>query len=451
MSAHGGPPSIAELARGALALAGVVAARLALERFGHHLDHAHVGAGPLFSLGFLVIAGHVCGGIAAFMRLPRLTGYLLAGLAAGPQGAGFLDSHDVKALTLVNTLALALIALQAGAEITLPVLRRTWLSVAASALAQVLIVVPGMALVFWALSSAVPFTAGLAPGALLAVAFLWGTLAFTRSPSVTLAVLGETRAKGPLADWSIGIVVVVDVLILPLFAAVLGVTRSQILGDQLNLGMLTNIGHELFASFAAGVTFGLMVGLLFRFVDKERVLVLVVLSYGVTALCVYLGYDTLFVFVVAGFVAMNLTRSGPALIAASETTSGTVMIVFFATAGAKLDLAALYALWPVVLALFFARIAFSVVAAKIGHRLAHDPPTVRKNAWLVLVSQAGVTIGLATVAGEALPGLGAKLASLCVAVVALNELFGAALTKWALMRAGEIPGDAPKHDAPAAA
>jgi Kef-type K+ transport system membrane component KefB len=245
-----------------VALGCVVAARLALERFDFQLDAGHSGAGPLFSLGFLIVAGHVCGGIAAFARLPRLTGYLLAGLAAGPQGAGMFDTHDVKALTLVNTLALALIALQAGAEITLPVLRRTWWSVGASAIAQVLLVIPGMAVVFWALSSWVPFAAELAPGALIAIALLWGTLAFTRSPSVTLAVLGETRAKGPLADWSIGIVVVLDVLILPLFALVLAMARSQLLGDPVSLGMLTHIGQELFASFAAGVTFGLLVGVL---------------------------------------------------------------------------------------------------------------------------------------------------------------------------------------------
>ncbi len=442
MSGHGRPPSIAELTRGMLALACVVGVRLVLERIG-----VSGGAGPLFALGFLIVAGYVCGGIAAFLRLPRLTGYLLAGLAAGPQGAGLIDAHDVKALLLVNTLALALIALQAGAEITLPVLRRTWWSVGASAIAQILIVIPGVAAVFWALSSSVPFTSGLSTGALVAVALLWGTLAFTRSPSVTLAVLGETRAKGPLADWSIGIVVVLDVLILPLFAGMLGMAKSQLLGDELKLGLLSHIAHELFASFAAGVTFGLVVGVLVRFVERERVLVLVVLSYGLTALCAYLGYDTLFVFVVAGFVVMNLTRSGPALVTASETTSGVVMIVFFATAGAKLDLAALYALWPVVLALFFARIAFSVVAAKIGHALARDPAPVRKNAWLVLVSQAGVTIGLATLVADSLPGLGGKFASLCIAVVALNELFGAALTTWALGRAGEIPRDpAPAHE-----
>ena len=160
MSAHGGPPSMKELLRGVVALACVVGVRLLLERIG-----VTGSAGPLFALGFLIVAGYVCGGIAAFVRLPRLTGYLLAGLAAGPQGAGLLDVHDVKALMLVNTLALALIALQAGAEITLPVLRRTWWSVSASAIAQILIVIPGVAAVFWALSSSVPFASGLAPGA----------------------------------------------------------------------------------------------------------------------------------------------------------------------------------------------------------------------------------------------------------------------------------------------
>ncbi|MCC7074083.1 MAG: cation:proton antiporter [Deltaproteobacteria bacterium] len=443
MSAHGAAPSVQELVRGVVALACVVGVRLLLERIG-----VPGSAGPLFALGFLVVAGYVCGGIAAFLRLPRLTGYLLAGLAAGPQGAGLIDSHDVKALMLVNTLALALIALQAGAEITLPVLRRSWWSVSASALAQLAIVIPGVGLAFWGLSSTLPFTEGLSTTGMLVVALLWGTLAFTRSPSVTIAVLAETRAKGPLTDWSIGIVVLLDVLILPIFAIVLGVTKSELVGDELHLDMLATLGHELFSSVAAGVTLGLAVGALLRFVDRERVLVLVVFSYGVTALCTYLGYDTLFVFVIAGFVVMNLTRSGAPLMSATESTSGIVMIVFFATAGAKLDLAALYALWPAVLALVVARVVASVIAARVGHALAKDPAPVRSNAWLVLVSQAGVTIGLATIIADSLPGVGSGFASLCIAVVALNTIVGAALTKWALARAGEIPQDAPGHDKP---
>lgn len=433
MSGHGARPGPLELLRGLASLALVVGGWLALDRLG--IVNGHGGA--LFALGFLVLAGTVGGALAAVVGLPRLVGFLIAGLVAGPAGLGFIDVKEVKALSLLNALALALISLQAGAELTLPVLRRTWKSVGLSAVAQVLLVIPTMAVVFWLARPWIPFARELPSAAVVGLAVVWGTLAFVRSPAVTLAVLGEMRAKGPLTDWSLGVVVLLDVLILPLFTIAVGVARTQVLGDAFDPRDLLAMGHELFASFAAGVTVGLIAGTLFRVITTERILLLVVLAYGVTALTGYLHYDTLFVFMVAGCVASNLTRAGPALIGTSETTSSAVMIVFFATAGAKLDLAALLALWPVVLVLFGARVVFTWISAKVGHRLARDPPVVRQNGWLVLVSQAGVAIGLATVAADALPGIGPKLASLVVAVVALNEVFGATLMKWAISRAGE--------------
>lgn len=436
MSGHGARPTPVEVLRSAVALALVVGAWIALERLGLVRGHG----GPLFALGFLVIVGTVGGVVAGFVGLPRLVGYLIAGLLAGPAGVGFIDPKEVKALSLINALALALISLQAGAELTVPVLRRTWRSVGFSAVAQVLLIIPLMALVFWLARPLIPFTHDLSASATLGLAVVWGTLAFVRSPAVTLAVIGELRAKGPLTDWSLGVVVALDVLILPLFAAALGVARTQVLGEAFDPSDLLAIGHELFASFAAGISFGLLVGVLFRWISSERVLLVVVLAYAVTALTGYLHYDTLFVFMVAGCVASNLTRAGPALIATTETTSSVVMIVFFATAGAKLDLAALIELWPVVLLLFAARAALTWLSVGLGHRLARDPPVVRKNGWLVLVSQAGVAIGLATLAADALPGIGRALASLVVAVVALNEVLGATLTKLALARAGEARG-----------
>jgi Kef-type K+ transport system membrane component KefB len=268
---------------------------------------------------------------------------------------------------------------------------------------------------------------------------------------VTLAVLGETKAKGPVADWALGIVVLLDVVVLPVFAIALSVAKGQLLGDPFEASALLTLGHELFASMAAGVTFGLVVAGLLRVITSERVLMVCAIAYGVTALCQYLHYDTLLVFVVAGFLVTNLTKQGPPLIETSDKTSAAVMVVFFATAGAKLDLEALLKLWPVAIALFAARIVFALVSAKIGHAIAKDPPVVRKNAWLGLVSQAGVTIGFATIAGDALPVIGPPLASLAIAVVGLNELVGAALFKWSLVRAGEVPKSASGEAATGAA
>jgi Kef-type K+ transport system membrane component KefB len=434
VSGHGARPSVASLAQGLVAVAVVAAALTMLRR----AQLVGVEGDALFALGFLVVAGAVAGSLAAMFGLPRLTGNLIAGILAGPQGFAIVTAHDVKSLGLLNALALALIALQAGAEITLPTLAKVWKGVFSSAVFQVALVIPLAGGAFFLAAPHVPFLHDLPTPAVAALAFVWGSLQFCRSPSVTMAVISETKAKGPLSDFMLGIVVALDVLLLPIFAAALMVARTQVLGQELDLTELLLLGKDLFASFAAGVTFGLVLALLFRF-TKEQILVVIVVSYFVTWMCDYLRYDTLLVFVVAGFIVTNLTRFGKELVDASDKTSAGVMVVFFATAGAKLDLMSLKQLWPLALAFFFVRVAATIVSARIGHRVAKDPDVVKKNAWLGLVSQAGVTIGLAVVASDALPGIGKPFASLAIAVVGINELVGAVLMKWGLQRAKEIP------------
>lgn len=403
---------------------------------------------PLFSLGFLVIAGTALGSAAAFFRLPRLTGYLVAGLLAGPQGTGFLAASDVKSLSLINALALALIGLQAGAELTVASLRRTWRSVTSSSLMQTVVVVPTMAGLFVLVAPQMPFVAELPAAAVRAIALLWGVLSLTRSPAVTLAILGETKAKGPVAEHALGVVVLLDVLALPLFAAAMAVGRGQLVGHPFEPAVFAQLAHELFASVCAGVTFGLVIALLWRVVTKERVLMLVVVSYAVTALSTWLHYDTILVFVVAGFVVMNLTQLGHELVETSQRTSSGVMIVFFATAGAKLDLQALRELWGVVLLFFCIRAVVTWVACQLGHRLARDPPVVTRYGFSAFVSQAGVTIGLATIVADSLPGVGKDLSTLAIAVVGLNELVGPVIFSWGLRRAKETEGTASADSPP---
>ncbi len=401
--------------------------------------------GGVFALGFLIVAGSVAGQLAASVKLPRITGYLIAGLLSGPHGFALFDAHAVKDLSLINGLALALIALLAGAEITTTILRRTWRSVLVSSLAQIALTALPMAAVFYFLAPRMEFTKGLSTQAIIALAGVWGVIALSRSPSVTLAILGETKAKGPVAQQSLGVVVLLDVLVLALFSFAMAFARAGILGAPIESERFVELGKELFASVAAGTTFGLFIALWFRFFTSERILFVVVVGYGITAFTAWFHYDTLLVFVVAGFVVMNLTRFGGELVATSERLATAVMVVFFATAGAKIDLDALRSLWRVALLLVVLRIVFTFVSTAVASRIARDPPIVRKWAGFSLVSQAGVTIGLATLVADSLPQVGTALASLTIAVVGVNELLGPIAFKMALSRAGEIP---PPSDQP---
>jgi Kef-type K+ transport system membrane component KefB len=140
----------------------------------------------------------------------------------------------------------------------------------------------------------------------------------------------------------------------------------------------------------------------------------------------------------AGFVVSNLSAQGPKLLNAVQATGSIVFVVFFATAGAHLDLPLLARLWPVALALAGGRIAITLAAHYIGSALAKDEPVIRRWGWAPLISQAGLTLGLSAVVEAAFPSFGPAFRSLVIATVAINEIIGPIVFKAVLERTGEV-------------
>ena len=59
----------------------------------------------------LVLTFALVGGrIASFIKLPRVTGYLLTGLLLGPPITGFLTKQDVSHFHFISEIALGIIA-----------------------------------------------------------------------------------------------------------------------------------------------------------------------------------------------------------------------------------------------------------------------------------------------------------------------------------------------------
>jgi Kef-type K+ transport system membrane component KefB len=111
--------------------------------------------------------------------------------------------------------------------------------------------------------------------------------------------------------------------------------------------------------------------------------------------------------------------------------------VFFATAGAHLDLPLLAQLWPIALVFFLVRLFATVLASKLTSRLAHDDAAVRGYGWAPLISQAGLTLALSHTIEREFPNLAAGMRALVIATVAINEILGPVLFKYALERCNE--------------
>ncbi len=396
--------------------------------------------GVIAAIGFLLLAGMLAAELFEMVGLPHLTAYIVVGVVAGPYVLHLVDHETVIRLQAVNTLALALIALAGGAELRIDLLRPLVGSLSIATAIQCAIGTLGMAALFFACSGFLPFTQGLPFRALCGVALLWGVLAIVRSPSATLGILAQLRPEGPLARFSLAFVMSSDIVSAILLTLGMAVARPLIEpGAGFSFSDVGALGHEILGSITLGTTLGLLLALYLWLVSGQLLLVLIALGFGLTEGLRYLHFDPLLAFLIAGFVVANLSSQGDKLLRAIEQTGSLVFVVFFATAGAHLDLLLLQKLWPVALVLCGTRAAITWFAHRIGSRLANDPPIVRRWGWAPLVSQAGLALGMAAVIEHAFPGFGPGFRALAIATVAINEMAGPVLFKLALDRSGEVP------------
>jgi Kef-type K+ transport system membrane component KefB len=402
------------------------------------VPEVHGGLWTITAIGFLLLAGTLTSEIIEPIGLPHLTAYLIAGIAAGPHALRLLDEQTVKSLSPVNTLALSLIALAGGAELDLKTVRKGARSLVWATLVQCVLVLVLMSALFFAARPIIPFTRSIGPGAMVGVAVLWGALAVTRSPSATLGILSQTHAHGPLATFTLAFVMASDVVVVILLAAAMGIARPLIdPSASFSINAFVTLGHSLFGSVALGTTLGLFIAAYLRLVNRQMLVVLLVLGFGASTVLDYLQFDALLTFMVAGFIVRNMSSQGHKFLSYIGKTGSVVYVVFFATAGADLDVPLLRGLWPVALVLAGARSLVTWCGALIASRLANDTPLLRRWSWSGLVSQAGLALGLATIVSREFPSIGTPFRALAIATVAVNEMVGPVLFKFALDRAGE--------------
>ena len=286
----------------------------------------------------------------------------------------------------------------------------------------------------------IPWVSGLEWGGVLLVGLLFATMLTVNSPMVTIALLSETGASGPVAKTTLGTVLVADVVVilsLPEPRAGPGRPGRGRLGAA-HPGRGALPGGQPLHLWRAVVVAGI-VGLYLRFVKLELVLFAVVVVFATDAAARAMHFELLLSLVVAGFLVENvpLVRAEP-LVATLHAMGWPVFVVFFALAGVELPIGDFFRLWPVVTVFVLLRALGIWVAGRVGARVGGAEESVRQYAWTGLLSQAGVALGLAAVAAERFPHLGAALQATVVGVITLNQTLGPVLFRRALDRSGEV-------------
>ena len=218
---------------------------------------AFPGAEVAVLIGFILLIANVTGSLAASAGLPRLTGYLIVGILAGPSISGLVSVEAVEELALIDSFALALIALMAGGELKLSRLRPHARNILYVTLVVTAVVWGGMTVLIVLISPLVPFLSALPFSGTLAVGLILGIWAANSSPDLTVAVIEETHASGPLADVVLGVTIVKDVVVIVLFTLTMALVAPLLNpGEQLNSHALVELAREVGGALVLGAGLG---------------------------------------------------------------------------------------------------------------------------------------------------------------------------------------------------
>lgn len=398
------------------------------------------GAEVTLDLGFLLLASFIGGQVAGRLGLSRVTGYILVGLVIGPSLLGFLDDARADALGPFSELAIALIAITAGGELNLRALRGSGRWLASIAVVQTVVIA---ALVFGAvlaLRGVLPFTAGRPGSLVVVVALIFASVAVASSPSVAIAVITDTKSRGPVSTTVLGVTVVKDVVVIVLFAVALAVAYDILEPGGAGQGAVArDVTREIGGSLLVGGLAGVAIAAYLRWVGLHLVLFTVAVAWVLMETAAALDLELLLLGLSAGFVLENLVPSeGSRFVGAVEAASMPLYAVFFGLAGARVHLFELADVWMWAGVLIAVRAAGILVGTRLGARLGGAPEVVRRASWPAFISQAGVALGMVELVSHEFPTWGAELRGFFVGMVAVHELVGPVAAKWALDRAGEV-------------
>ena len=406
----------------------------------------------LVTFGLVSLASHRIGKWFTAIRLPYITGYLAVGALAGGFVLDILPKGVDTDLRFIDEIALGLIAFVAGSELFIAELReriRTIISISTGVTLVGLIVI-GSAVGL--LASVASFGDGLSRSEILAIAVLGGTVLLALSPPSTIAVIKEVGARGRFTTTILSVTVVMDVIVVIAFA-----TAASVVGAILGDGGLSLIFIPILVlDLALAVAVGFLLGKAFAFILKWRLprlavaAVVLAAGYGVYELAdlvshwssTELGFkiyvEPLLTTLVAGATVANFSTQRNTFDNVLHRVAPAVYVAFFTLTGLSLKLDTLLAVLPVAGVLFLVRVASIAVGASLGARAAGESAPIATRGWMAMITQAGIALGLAREAAIQFPTLGDGFATLIVAVIVLNEIFGPMLLKFVLGRVDEV-------------
>jgi Kef-type K+ transport system membrane component KefB len=413
----------------------------------------------LFSISLALVAGLLISRVVKPLKLPAVTGYLIAGILIGPYCLGQLNlpegfdvigmlhtTEGVEQLGIISKVALGFIAFAIGTEFEIKNLKKigkqaTVVGILQAVVTMIVVDAALIGLHFILGEDKLP----------LSVAIILGAIATATAPAATLMVVKQYKARGPLTDILLPVVALDDAVGLVAFAVSFGVARALQSGKVDLISMLVEPLIEVIGSLILGA----LMGALFTWVESffksnsKRLclsLTFVLMSVSLSMLKfsiggVHVGFSSLLVCMMLGTVFCNICKHADELMEKTDKWTMPIYILFFVLSGAELELSVLTS--GIVVLIGAVYILFRSLGKYVGAfssaKMTGCNENIVKYLGVTLLPQAGVALGMSITVKEIMGAAeGSLVRNIILFSVLIYELVGPMLTKIALTKAGDI-------------
>lgn len=391
-------------------------------------------------VGIILLGALVGGEIAHVIKLPKITGYILAGIALNPRLVPIIPQDFTDHTEFITNLALAFITFSVGGSLLFPHLKRlgrsiVWIAVGE---AQTAMLAVGIGM----------FTVGSLMGwaSPVLIAILLAPLATPTDPSATLAVAHEYRARGDVTTTIMGVAALDDVLAILNFSLATGLAGLLSAAPGTHFGMLLwHPSSMILIGVGIGIAGGLVFNILTELFRRETEGALIVLIFA--ALTLVFGTvrlfdgDELLGTLSMGAVVANFNPRRKMIFKMLERyTEELIFALFFTLSGMLLDLGMLGTSVGLICGFVVLRGFGKWLGSRTGAALSRASKQVKRHLFWALLPQGGIVIGLALLLknNPDFAGVADIVMSVTLGATVIHEIVGPLLARRALQKAGEI-------------
>ena len=401
----------------------------------------------LLVVGIIIFTGFILGEILSKIKLPKVTGYILAGVLLNPQLFHIIPTDFTNHTDVITNIALSFITFSVGGTLLYKRIKKLGKGIVFITLFEAEI---AFLVVFLGLLVLTPFFLPITGATWFTVfiplALLLGSLASPTDPSATLAVAHEYKAKGDVSSTIMGVAAFDDALGIINYSLAISIAGILVLNESFSIA--SSLIHPLIVIIGA-ILLGLAIGFVFnvvtRVLKKETegafiviILCFLLLCYGIASV---LGVDELLATMTMGAFVVNFNPMREKIFKILERyTEELIFVLFFTLSGMHLNFSVLSTSYLLIIFFVLFRTMGKITGTVLGASLAQSSRTIRKYTAGGLIPQGGIVIGLALLIkqNDAFDAISDLIIGIIIGATIIHELIGPVVSKTVLTKAGEI-------------